>query len=63
MAVDFNGSADDAAIGIEAASPQSIAQNHFAIAAGLVFFRKNIAAEYGRNAEQREHIGGDTQAI
>src|SRR5258708_6795944 len=63
MTVDLDGAAYDVAIGIEMARPEAVTENHFPIAAGLVFFRKNIPAEHGRYAEGWEHVGGHRQTV
>src|SRR5216684_6407180 len=44
VAVDLDRAAHDMAIRIESARPQAVTENHFTIAAGLVFLGKNIAA-------------------
>jgi hypothetical protein len=63
VAVHLDRPADDAAIGVEPARPQSVAQDHFVIPIRLVFFGKNISAEHRGHAERGEHVGGHSQSI
>jgi hypothetical protein len=44
VTIDSDGSADDRRVGMESASPQSVAQDHFVRVPGLIFIRKNVAS-------------------
>jgi hypothetical protein len=63
VAVHLHRTADDFPVGVKAAGPQPIAQNHFVIASGLFLFRLNIAAEHRLYAQQRKQIGGHIQTV
>src|SRR5215470_15220026 len=42
--------------------PQSVTENHYVAAAGLVFFREKVAAQFRLYAEHRQKSLGDAQA-
>jgi hypothetical protein len=56
MAVEFEGSADDAGLAVEVGLPHVVAEHGHVVFAGLVFARAVGAAEDGRDAEDIEEI-------
>ena len=52
-----------AGVGPEAALPQTIAHDHGALPAGVVFFRQEITTEGRLDAQERKEVGGGARAL
>ena len=54
MAIHLNVAADDVAIGIEPADPESVTEDHFISVFGHILLRQNVAAQHRFHAQRGE---------
>ncbi len=63
VAVELDGAPNRFGVGRETASPQAVAQDYDMPLVGLVFIRKEIAADMRLHVQQSEKAGGDTNGF
>ena len=63
FAVQVERLSDNSCVGAESALPQAMTHNDDSITAGLIFFRKERAAQLRLDAQQGKEVGRDTPTV